>query len=68
MMMLGEARSEADILRERINTDLVAYGSFTADDIINHSAFEEEFSALEPGLFEKKTKSGAPRNLKEAKK
>ena len=68
MKMLGSTRSEADILRERLNTDLVAQGNFTAEDIISHSVFEEEFAMLEPGLFEKKTKSGAPRNLKEAKK
>lgn len=66
--MMMQARTEADILKERIDTDLVAQGTFTAEDMINHSAFDEEFSLLEPGLFEKKAKSGAPRNLKEAKK
>ena len=34
---MGDMRSDADIFQERIERDLVAFGNFSATDIINHS-------------------------------
>lgn len=49
---MGDMRSDADIFQERIERDLVAFGNFSATDIINHSTHQEEFTHLEPGLFD----------------
>lgn len=64
----SDMRSEQDILRYRIENDLVAYGNFSAQDIINHCLLPEEFENIEPGLFEQKTAKSKFTNLKEAKK
>jgi hypothetical protein len=47
-----DVRSEYEIFQERIEKDLVAFGNFSANDIINNSVYQEEFTNLEPGLFE----------------
>ena len=52
LMSSMDCRSEYDILQERIEKDLVAFGNFSASDIINHSVYQEEFTHLEPGLFD----------------
>ena len=49
---MGDMRSDADIFQERIERDLVAFGNFSATDIINHSTHQDEFTHLEPGLFD----------------
>ena len=36
---MGDMRTEQDIFRERVEKDLVALGSFSASDIINHSVY-----------------------------
>lgn len=51
-MTAMDCRSEYDILQDRIEKDLVAVGNFSASDMINHSVFQEEFTHLEPGLFD----------------
>jgi len=66
--VLNDMRSEAEIFQERVEHDLVAFGNFTANDIINHSMYQEEFTCLEPGLFEHQNRKKQPKNLKEAKK
>ena len=65
---MADTRSEQDIFRERIEKDLVALGSFSASDIINHSVYQDEFTHLEPGLFDQQRKQSQFANLKEAKK
>lgn len=40
-------RSESDILAERIENDLVAFGSFTAEDLMTHSVSPDDFINLE---------------------
>lgn len=45
---MNEIRSEQDILYERINNDLVAFGEFTANDLIENSVFKQDFLVLEP--------------------
>ena len=66
---MSDMRSEAEIFQERIEHDLVAFGNFNANDIINHSMYQEEFNCLEPGLFEQQqTSKSNPKNLKEARK
>lgn len=64
-----QTRSEADIFKERLDKDLVAFGNFSAEDLIKHSLHQDEFSHISVGFeeTEKKT-SGGPKNLKEAKK
>ena len=37
--ILSDIRTEAEIFRERAEKDLVAFGSFSANDIIDHSLF-----------------------------
>ena len=64
--ILGDMRTEADILKERIEKDLVAFGHFSASDLFENCLFQEEFTNLEPGLFEGKNKKKNPQNLKEA--
>lgn len=44
--------SESEIFRKRIENDLVAVGNFSANDLINNSVDQDEFTNLEPGLFE----------------
>jgi hypothetical protein len=41
---MGDMRSEAEIFQERIEKDLVAFGNFSANDIISHSVYSEEFT------------------------
>jgi len=53
---LNDMRSEQDIFQERISTDLVAFGNFSAYDITTHSINPEEFENIEPGLFEAQNK------------
>jgi hypothetical protein len=65
---MGDMRTEQEIFLERIERDLVAYGNFSAQDIIDHSVYQEEFTHLEPGLFDQKKKASQFSNLKEAKK
>ena len=66
---MNDMRSEAEIFQERLEHDLVAFGNFTATDIINHSIYQEEFDSLEPGLDEQqKSNKSNPKNLKEARK
>lgn len=67
--VMNDMRSEAEIFQERIEHDLVAFGNFNANDIINHSMYQEEFNCLEPGLFEQQQSNKSnPKNLKEARK
>jgi hypothetical protein len=67
--LVNDMRSEAEIFQERLEHDLVAFGNFNANDIINHSMYQEEFNCLEPGLFEQQqTNASNPKNLKEARK
>ena len=54
MTMVHETRTEAEVFRDRIDQDLVAFGNFSAHDIITHSVYQDEFTHLEPGLFEQK--------------
>ena len=63
-MPIGDMRTEAEIVAERIEKDLVAQGGFSASDIISHSIFQDEFTHLEPGLFEEQTKKAKFSNLK----
>ena len=65
---IGDMRSEAEIIAERIDKDLIAQGSFSASDIISHSVFQDEFTHLEPGLFEEQSKKAKFTNLKQVKK
>ena len=52
MHINNDMRSEHDLFMERIDNDLVAFGNFSAQDIINHCVNPEEFENIEPGLFE----------------
>ncbi len=63
-----DMKTENEIFQERIDKDLVAIGHFSASDIIENSVFQEEFTQLEPGLFEPQAKKSQFSNLKEAKK
>ena len=65
---MGDTRTESDIFRDRVERDLIAIGNFSANDIINHSVSQEEFTHLEPGLFDQQKKQSQFSNLKEAKK
>lgn len=47
---MNETKTEQDILFERINNDLVAFGEFTAYDLIENSVFKQDFLELEPIL------------------
>lgn len=49
---MNDMRSEHDIFMQRIESDLVAFGNFSASDIINHCVSSEEFENIEPGLFD----------------
>ena len=40
-------KSESDILKERIEEDLVAYGEFTAVDLMKNSVTPDDFVFLE---------------------
>ena len=40
-------RSEQDILRERIEKDLVAFGEFTAIDLMDNSVNPDDFTTLD---------------------
>jgi hypothetical protein len=42
--MMHDMRSESEIFQERVEKDLVAFGNFSASDIISHSVFSEEFT------------------------
>ena len=63
-MPIGDMRTESEIVAERLEKDLVAQGSFSASDIISHSVFSDEFTHLEPGLFEEQSKKAKFTNLK----
>ena len=54
-------------MQERIDRDMVAVGNFSAEDIINHSVHPDEFSNLDPGLYDQQKKKGFT-NLKQMKK
>ena len=49
---MGDMRAESEIFQERVERDLVAFGNFSANDIISHSVYSEEFTQIEPGLFD----------------
>jgi len=51
-----DMKTENEIFQERIDKDLMAIGHFSASDIIQHSVFQDEFTQLEPGLFEYQSK------------
>jgi hypothetical protein len=40
-------RSDQDIMRERIERDLVAFGEFTAKDLMEHSVNPDDFTSLD---------------------
>lgn len=65
---MGDMRSDADIFQERIERDIVAFGNFSATDMINHSTHQDEFTHLEPGLFDQQKKKIKHSTLKEAQK
>lgn len=67
-MMMNDMRSEQDILRERIQSDLVAFGSFNSSDLQQYCINPDEFENIEPGLFEAQAQKSKFSNLKEAKK
>ena len=39
VVILGDMRKEADVLKERIEKDLVAFGHFSASDLFEYSLF-----------------------------
>ena len=41
--------SDMEVLRQRIDSDLVAFGEFQASDIIQHSICQSDFTNIEPG-------------------
>ena len=45
---MRETKSEQEILNERINNDLVAFGEFSAYDLIENSVHKLDFLELEP--------------------
>ena len=67
-MISNSMLSEQDIFKQRINNDLVAYGNFSATDLISQSVNQEEFENIEPGLFENDIKKSKYSNLRDAKK
>ena len=44
---LSEIRTDLDILAERLDNDLVAFGQFSAHDLIDHSVNHDDFTKLE---------------------
>ena len=51
-MIQHDMRSEHEIFLQRISTDLVAFGNFSASDLISRCIDPQEFENIEPGLFE----------------
>ena len=46
-MPQSDMRSDQDIMRERIERDLVAFGEFTAKDLMEHSVNPDDFTSLD---------------------
>jgi hypothetical protein len=47
MSPISDMRSEQDILRERIEKDLVAFGDFSSDDLMSNSINPDDFMLLD---------------------
>ena len=47
MSPVSDMRSEQDILRERIEKDLLAFGEFSSDDLMSHSIKPDDFMLLD---------------------
>ena len=48
LMPMSDMYTEYDLLNERLQNDLVAFGEFTANDLIENSVFQQDFLELEP--------------------
>jgi len=57
MAPVSDMRSEQDILRERIDKDLLAFGEFTSDDLVSHSINPDDFMLLDSQTGETKKSS-----------
>jgi hypothetical protein len=44
---MSDMRSEDDILHERLENDLVAFGEFSAVDLMDHSIQPDDFTSLD---------------------
>ena len=47
MSPISDMRSEQDILRERIEKDLIAFGDFSSDDLMSNSINPDDFMLLD---------------------
>lgn len=57
MAPVSDMRSEQDILSERIDKDLLAFGEFTSDDLVSHSINPDDFMLLDSQTGETKKSS-----------
>jgi len=46
-MPVSDMRSESDILQERIEKDLLAFGEFSAQNLMEHSVNPDDFTNLD---------------------
>jgi hypothetical protein len=44
-----QTMTELELLRQRIDHDLVAFGEFQASDIVQNSVCQADFTNIEPG-------------------
>ena len=51
-------RGEYDILMERMENDLVAFGEFQASEIVQNSICQDDFIDVEPRLTQNSASSG----------